>query len=167
MQTRTGRTYEFSALTSIDRATGLAELIRIDNKTSNYVAAKFIESWLSRYPIPFSCCHDNGGKFTGSEFQTTLSDFGIKDVPTICRNPAANGMCEQMHQTVANVLRTLVHTEHPYTLKTPRRMVDGALATASHAIRANVSTVSGYSLGALAFYTVMLLDMPIGDCSGF
>ena len=69
VQTRTGRTYEFSALISIDRATGLAELIRLDNKTSEHVAANNEESWLSRYPRPFSCCHDNGGEFSGWEFQ--------------------------------------------------------------------------------------------------
>ena len=160
VQTRTGQIYEFSALTSIDRVTGLAELIRVDNKTSDHVAGKFMESWLSRYPRPFSCCHDNGGEFTGWEFQKVLSDFGVKDVPTTSRNPAANGVCERMHQTVPNVLRTLVHTEPPRTLNDAKGMVDDALATASHAIRANVSTVSGYSPGAIAFHRDMLLDDP-------
>ena len=42
--------YELSALVSIDRVIGLAELIKIDNKTSEHVSAKFEESWLSRYP---------------------------------------------------------------------------------------------------------------------
>ena len=79
VQTGTGRVYEFSALTSIDRVTGLPELIRINNKTSAHIAAKFEESWLSRYPRPFACCHDNGGEFTGWEFQKLLVDFGIKD----------------------------------------------------------------------------------------
>ena len=40
-------------------------------------------------------------------------------------------------------------------------MVDSALATASHAVRANVHTVSEYSPGALAFHRDMLLDVPI------
>ena len=66
-----------------------------------------------------------------------------------------------MHQTVANVLRTLVHTVPPRTLHDAKGMVDGALATASHAIRANFSSVSGYSPGALAFHRDMLLDVPI------
>ena len=52
VQTRTRRVYEFSVLTSIDRVTGLAELIRIRNKTSEHVAAKSEESWLSKYPRP-------------------------------------------------------------------------------------------------------------------
>ena len=141
--------------------TGLAELIRIDNKTSEHVTSKFDESWLSRYPRPFSCCHDNGGEFTGWEFQKQLTDFGIRDVPTTSRNPASNGICERMHQTVGNVLRTLVHTEPPRTLGDAKAMVDNALATASHAVRTNISQVTGYSPGALAFHRDMLLDVPL------
>ncbi len=45
--TSTNRTYEFLALTCIDRVTGLAELIRIDNKESSHVADKFEECWLT------------------------------------------------------------------------------------------------------------------------
>ena len=54
VQTKTGRIYDFIALTSIDRVTGLAELIRVENKTSDHIATKFDESWLSRYPRPMS-----------------------------------------------------------------------------------------------------------------
>ena len=161
VQTRTGRVYTFIALTSIDRVTGYPELIRVENKTAEHVASKFEESWLSRYPRPLSCCHDNGGEFTGWEFQKLLADFGIKDVPTTSRNPAANGICERMHQTVADVLRTLVHTEAPRTLNDAKLYVDQALATAAHAIRANVSSVTGYSPGSLAFHRDMLLNVPI------
>ena len=82
-------------------------------------------------------------------------------VPTTSRNPAVNGVCEQIHQTVANVLRTLVHTGSPHTLNGAKGVVDGALATTSHAVRANVSTVSGYYPGALTFHRDMLLDVPI------
>ena len=40
-------------------------------------------------------------------------------------------------------------------------MIDSALATKSHALRTNVSQVTGYSPGALAFHRDMLLDMPL------
>ena len=96
-------------------------------------------SWLSRYPHPFSCYHDNGGEFTGWEFQNLLNNFGTKDMPTTNRNPAANGICERMHQTVGNVLKTLIHTEPPGTLNDAKQQIDKALATASHAVRTNVS----------------------------
>ena len=87
VQSGTGRIYESPALTSVDRVTGLAERIRIDNKTSEHVAKKFEESWLSRYPRPFSCCNDDGGEFTGWEFQKLLNDFGVKDQQPVATLP--------------------------------------------------------------------------------
>jgi hypothetical protein len=56
---------EFLALTVVDPVTNLVELIRIDNKTSDQVAQKFANTWLSRYSWPQACVHDNGGEFLG------------------------------------------------------------------------------------------------------
>ena len=159
--TRTNRTYQFLALTCIDRVTGLAELIRVDNKESAHVADKFLECWLSRYPRPFSCCHDNGGEFTGWEFQKLLSDFGIKDKPTTSRNPTGNGICERMHREIGDVIRSKIHTSPLRTLGDAQALVDEQLAAASHAIQTNVSQVTGYSPGALAFHRDMFLDVPL------
>ena len=158
---RTGSSYEFMALTCIDCVTCLAELIRIDDKTAQHVATKFDECWLSRHPRPMMCCHDNGGEFTGWEFQQPLADFGIKDVPTTSLNPASNGICERMHQTVGNVMRTLVHKNRPRTLKHAQIVIDQGLASASHAVRTNVNQTTGYTPGALAFHRDMLLNIPL------
>ena len=65
--------YEFNALTSIDTTLNLVEMIRIDEKSSQHVRNKFEQSWLSRYPWPERCIHDNGGEFVGFEFQQLLS----------------------------------------------------------------------------------------------
>ena len=133
LNTQTGKIYEFSALTSIDRVTGLPELIRIDDKTSAHTADKFEESWLARYPRPMICCHDNGGEFNGWEFQSLLARMGIKDVPTTSRNPASNGIVERMHRSVGDTLRTYIHgNTKARTLKDARSIVDQALATAAH-----------------------------------
>ena len=37
---------EFSALTCIDTASNLVELVRIDNKTSEHIRDKFGQTWL-------------------------------------------------------------------------------------------------------------------------
>ena len=63
---------EFKALTCIDPVTNLAEAIRINNKTSNHVADQFQNCWLSRYPKPNKCIHDNGGEFIGRAFLDLL-----------------------------------------------------------------------------------------------
>ncbi len=111
-----GRPYEFMTLTSIDTVTNLVELIRIDNKVSNTVARKFAQCWLTRYPWPQRCVHDTGTEFTGPEFQTLLQNCHIKDVCTTSKNPQSNAVCEKMHQTVGNVLRTLLHGNPPQNI---------------------------------------------------
>ena len=136
-------------------------MICIDGKTAMNVAAKFDECWLSKYPRPITCCHNNGGEFTGWEFQQLLADFGIKDVPTTSHNPASNGICEHMHQTVGTVVRTLVHENKLRTLKQAQVVIDQALASALHAVRTNVNQATGYAPGALAFHWDMLLNIPL------
>ena len=60
----------FQALTCIDAVTNLAEVIRINNKTSAHISMLFENNWLARYPRPSRCIQDNGGEFTGAAFYT-------------------------------------------------------------------------------------------------
>jgi hypothetical protein len=71
---------EFNALTCIDTASNLVELVRIDNKTAAHIRDKFSQTWLCRYPRPIRCIHDKGGEFVGREFQWLLEMFSIKDI---------------------------------------------------------------------------------------
>lgn len=155
------RTVQFKALTIIDPVTNLTELVRVSNKTSAHVASKFEQTWLARYPFPKNVIHDNGGEFTGWEFQRLLERLNIKDVPITSKNPQSNAIVERMHQTVGNILRTLVHTTPPEDVTSARNLVDEALSTAQHALRAAVSTALGSSPGALVFGRDMFLDVPM------
>ncbi len=47
-----GQQVEFNALTCIDTASNLVELIRIDNKTAKHIRDKFTQSWLCCYLCP-------------------------------------------------------------------------------------------------------------------
>jgi hypothetical protein len=67
------------------------------------------------------------------------------------QNPQSNAICERMHQTVINVLRTLVHTNPPQNMTQARDIIDDALATAMHAMQTTVATSLGSMSGALAF----------------
>ena len=82
-------------------------------------------------------------------------------MPTTSRNPASNCICERIHLTVGNVWRTLIHSEPPRTLNVAKTVIDSELAPTSHALRTNVSQVTGYSPGALAFRRDMILDIPL------
>ena len=94
------RKVEFNALTCIDTASNLVELIRIDNETSYHIRDKFMQSWLSCYPRPICCIHDKGSEFIRGMFQWLLHSFDIKDVQLTSKNLQSNSICECMHQTV-------------------------------------------------------------------
>ena len=89
-----GRVVEFNALTCIDTASNLVELIRIDDKLSPHVTRKFEQAWLARYPLPKCCIHDMGGKFVGGSFQRLLTQLNIKDAQSISKKPQSNLICE-------------------------------------------------------------------------
>jgi hypothetical protein len=67
-----------------------------------------------------------------------------------------------MHQTVNNVLRTLLHTNPPGNTTQARDIRDDALATAMHAMQTTVATTLGSNPGALAFAQDMFLNVPVG-----
>jgi hypothetical protein len=84
---------EFRALTCIDTVTNLAEISRINNKSSEYIAMKFENDWLDRYLRPERCIHDNGGEFTGVPFIHMLVLNGIKN-ETITVNHSQTNACD-------------------------------------------------------------------------
>jgi hypothetical protein len=102
-------------------------------------------------PLPCTMLHDKGGEFIGQNFQWLLEFFSIKGVCSTSKNPQSNAICERMHQTVTNVLRTLVHTNPPQNMTRARDKIDDALATAMHAMQTTVATTLGSTPDSLAF----------------
>ena len=94
----------FKALTIINPATNLIEIIQINNKRSKTVTQAFSNNWIARYPWPVKCIHDNGGEFLGIEFQELLSQLGIVLKPTTVKIPQANRIVEQSHKTIMDML---------------------------------------------------------------
>jgi hypothetical protein len=90
-----------------------------------------------------------------------LEPNGIKDVPTTVKNPQANAICERIHQTAANVLRTLIHAHPPQNLQQAEAIIDVALATTMHATRASIHRTIKTTPGALVFQRDMFLDIPL------
>jgi hypothetical protein len=77
------------------------------------------------------------------------------------KNPQSNAICERMHQTVNNVLRTLMHTNPPQNMTQARDIIDDALATAMHAMQTTIASTLGSSLGALPFVLDMFMNVPL------
>jgi hypothetical protein len=152
-----GKPYEFKALTAIDTVINLVKIIRIDDKESKTVARKFTQCWLTRHPWPQRCVYDPGTEFTGLEFQTLLQKCHIRVVCTTAKNPQSNAVCERMHQTVGNVLRTLLHGNPPQNIANAEQYVDEALSIALHTMQAGVHSTLGSSPGNLVFNRDMFL----------
>jgi hypothetical protein len=81
--------------------------------------------------------------------------FSIKDVCLTSKNSQPNAICEQMHQTVCNVLQTLVHTNPPQSMTQTRDIIVNVLATAMHAMHTTVAT----TLGIAPIVLSLLLEM--------
>ena len=157
-----GEEVEFNALTCIDPVTSLVELIRVNRKTAYHIAQQFENVWLSRYPRPNRCAHDNGGEFIGWEFQEMLQRAGVQDVHTTSRNPQGNSVCERLHQTVGDVLRTYLHADgNPHNMEDANQLIDNALATVTHATRCSLSRAMGNTPGEVVFHRDMFVDLPV------
>ena len=118
---------------------------------------------MARYPWPKYCVHDNGDEFVGWEFQQFLDRCNVKDVPMTSRNPQANSICKCMHQTVGNILRTLLNGDPPKNVSQANKMVDEALSIAQHAMRSGDHTMLGSSPRALVFSQDMFLNIPLAS----
>jgi len=149
------------ALTAVDTATGLTELTRIENRSAAHVAFKFDQCWLSRYPRPMRVVHDHGTEFTGANFQLQLHRLDIEAAPTTVKNPQANAICERMHRTCGDQIRTLLRENPPETVENALDLVDAVLAAAQRALRITINRTVGSTPGAMVFGRDMLLPIPI------
>ena len=152
---------EFRALTCIDPVSNIVEAVRIRDKTSEHIAEQFANCWLSRYPWPLKCIHDNGGEFIGWNFQELLSRYGIKSKPTSVKNPQSNAACERMHKTVADILRSIIKDDPPRRKRDAEQKIDNALSTCVHALRCAVNHTMKTSPGAIAFNRDMLMNVQL------
>ena len=152
---------EFKALTMIDTVSNLVELVRLDNSTAAHAGLQFENTWLARYPRPMTVIHDPGTEFIGYHFQHMLQRNGIRARSTTVKNPQANAICERMHQTVGNTLRTLVTLNPPAGIDTANRLVDTALANCMFATRATVHGSLQTTPGGIAFNRDMILNIPL------
>jgi hypothetical protein len=66
-----------------------------------------------------------------------------------------------MHQTVGNVLRTLLHGNPLQNIANSAKYVDEALSIAMHAMQAGVHSTLGSSPGKLVFNRDMFLNIPL------
>ena len=151
----------FHAMTMIDPCTNLVEIKYTLSTTAKEGAAAVENGWLSRYPRPLKIVTDNGPEF-GQEFTDMCEDNGVTHRSTTSRNPQGNSLIERIHQTIGQVLRSIVHSRNPRSVHEGKAVIEETLATAMHACRcACSSSLHFHSPGALAFSRDMFLDIPL------
>jgi transposase InsO family protein len=117
------------------------------------------KNWLSLYPRPMQYIHDQGGTFIGTDFTRIIEeDNGIPLVPTsTVKNRQVNAICERIHQTIENTLRTM-----PLDFMHANDLIDSVSATTMFASRVlPYRSLMDNTPGALAFHRDMLLDIPL------
>jgi hypothetical protein len=67
--------FEIHVLGMVDAGTNWCEVARITTASSIATAKAFNQQWLSCYPRPLGCVHDNGNQFTCIEFQELLLSY--------------------------------------------------------------------------------------------
>ena len=127
------------------------------------MATQFYEMWLSRYPRPLRCIHDNGSEFISQELQDTLTFYGVQSVSTRVKNPQANAIVERMHQTTGTILRSMVTetqmSNRNLLLSDTDDFIDTALASTQHAINASIHMTTRETPGALTYNRDMILPV--------
>jgi transposase InsO family protein len=156
-----GNWVTIQALTIVDTVTNYPEITRIRNKTTREIITQFENAWLARYPRPRYVIYDQGSEFKSYEFQQFLARLGIDSRRSTVKNPQSNAIVERMHQTMGNILRTLLHINPPENEDDLNQVVDSALQTVAYTIRATVHSSMGIAPGAIAFNRDFILDIPL------
>jgi hypothetical protein len=75
------------------------------------------------------------------EFHSMLITNGIQAVLTTAKNPQANTVCEGVHQTIGDMLRTLLLNDPPVVIGQAVQLIKSALASAQFALLRNLPSV--------------------------
>jgi hypothetical protein len=145
-------------VTMIDPANGWFEIAEYDDKKSITVANIIEKQWLTRYPRPSIVTLDRGSEFIGQDFREMCeTDYGIKRKIISTRNPQANAVVERVHQTLANLIRSLEVQDDPYLDEDDPW--GGILAAAAFALRSTFHTTLRATPGQLVFGRDMILNV--------
>jgi hypothetical protein len=75
------------------------------DRSSAAVANLINRTWFSHYPNSQYIIYNNGSEFK-LHFKTLCYSYSLKCKPTSVKNPLANAILEQVHQTIMAMLHT-------------------------------------------------------------
>ena len=85
-------------LTCIDRFTRWPVAVPLSTTTSEAVAQKFLEGWISHYGVPSTVTTDRGPQFQSALFRDLTRLLGAEHIRTTAYHPSSNGLVERFHR---------------------------------------------------------------------
>ena len=159
---RNGLEVSVRGFTAVDPVTKLVEITRIDSAKTADSTNAFVNTWLSRYPLPQFVVNDNGPDFRGHEWEFMAQQWGITRKQITPHAPTANSVIETTHRTMGQVMRTILENADPHSLDEMNQLVENAIALTIRACRCSANTsLQGLAPGALVFSRDMHLNIPI------
>ena len=92
-------------LTVVDRFSRWFTATPIKEITADATIEAFVTGWIQYFGCPLSAVTDQGDQFTGYLWKNLMSVLGIKHATTISYHPQANGLVENLHRRLKDVLR--------------------------------------------------------------
>ena len=89
-----------------------------------------------------------------------LRKYNIRSHQITTKNPQANAVCERMHQSMANQVRSVLNENPPNTSEEARTVVDSLLGNVMYALRVGVHSVLNMAPGSIAFQRDMIMNLP-------
>ena len=159
---KNGLSVSVRALTMIDPVTNLVEIVRVHSTKTDETTRAFLNTWIARYPLPYKVITDGGPEFSGHEWDFMMMDWGLKRGRISSHTPTANAVIESTHQTMGQILRTVLQTANPRSMADMDKEIERAIAITLRACRcASSSALQGLSPGSLTFGRDMNLNIPI------
>ena len=100
-------------LTCVDRFTRWPEATPLTDISTDTVARAFIDTWITRFGVPFNLTSDRGSQFESSVWSKVMSLLGIRRFRTASYHPQANATVERFHrQLKASLMASGQPREH-------------------------------------------------------
>jgi transposase InsO family protein len=80
--------------------------------TCQEVALQLLDKVIYRFGTPVQITSDNGSCFKAGLYNEVLKLLGVKRQLTASFNPRSNGLCERVHGTIIESLRTFIAEDH-------------------------------------------------------
>ena len=94
--------------------------VPIADMTADTVVRTFVETWVSRFGVPFTIMTDSGVQFTSMARKANLSRLGINVGTMSSYHPQANGIVERFHRTLKNSMCCAARANPSWTRSLPR-----------------------------------------------